>query len=162
MCLDHRLAQCSGVKRLRDARAGEAGRGEKAVQVMLHAGHGGKAGHEGDNVIGQAPGQLRMSGGDEAVDGVLGGGDEDAGGLPRLRVIAAGTLDGEAASGGGIGLCGVAGVAAGSLLQHGGEGFGHRAPGTQDLLQGNALVGGVAAEGAGVEARLAADGRFPG
>ena len=126
---------------------------KQAIQAVALASHGGKANHDGNDIVAHALGCLRVSGGDEAADGVLGGGGERTGGLPRLGVIAAGAFDYEAARGGRVG-----GVAAGGVFQHLGEGFGNRAPGAQDLGQRNALGGRVATKGSGVEARLAAEG----
>ncbi|WP_431854289.1 hypothetical protein [Azospirillum sp.] len=63
----------SSGKGLRDRLAGEAGGGKEAVQAVARAGHPGEAGHEGDDVVGQALGRVRVSGGDEAADLVLSG-----------------------------------------------------------------------------------------
>ena len=78
---------------------------------------------------------------------------DGAGGMACFLVVAAGALDDEAAGGRRIGR-----IAAGGIFQHGGNAFGHRAAGLQDIGERNCIGHRIAVEDPPVEAHLAAEG----
>lgn len=116
-------------------------------------GAGGQPGHGGADEVRQPVCVVRALLGDVGADQLLGCDMKTAGGLARLRVVAARAFQHQTAGGGRV-----CGVAAGGLLQHVGQGVGQRAGGVQELWQRDGPGLRVAVEDARVQAGLAAEG----
>lgn len=129
--------------------------GDEPVKAVSGAGLDGKAGHGCADEVRQALGFFGVTVGDVAANDFLCCRLEDAGGFTRLWIIAPGSLQHQAASGGGVG-----GIVPCGLLQHRRKRFCDRTVRAQEIGKGNRPGQGVAIENTGVETGLVAEGRI--